>query len=390
MATVEDLDTGSLGTDGEGGDPHTEQTREPRRRRRRVLWAVVGASAIVVAGVAGWLRMTDGNTGQASADTGPVATAVVERGTVAATSNWDGTLDYGTPFTVSSSTAGVVTRLVHEGTTVAPGAELYRVNERPVTLLQGVVPMYRDLAPGASGVDVEQLETNLAQLGYGGFTADDAYNEATADAVRAWQTAIGAAPIGTVGRGDVVFVAEGRRVDTLHVDVGDQVGPGAPVLDITSTEKAVSFAVELDDRELVAVDTPVTVVLPDGDEIPGTVRATTVTQVPADEAGGGPESGAPETESVVQVDVRLDEQVSDDLVGAAVDVVVAIEERTDVLLVPVNALLALAEGGYGLEVVVDDGTTSVVPVTTGLFADGQVEVEGDSIAEGIVVGVAGR
>jgi hypothetical protein len=58
--------------------------------------------------------------------------------------------------------------------------------------------------------------------------------------------------------------------------------------------------------------------------------------------------------------------------------------------VPVSALLALSEGGYGLEVVDDDGTTSIVSVTTGLFADGKVQVEGDGITEGTVVGVAGR
>jgi hypothetical protein len=58
--------------------------------------------------------------------------------------------------------------------------------------------------------------------------------------------------------------------------------------------------------------------------------------------------------------------------------------------VPVSALLALAEGGYGLEVVRDDGTTKIVRVDTGLFADGKVEVRGAGIGEGTVVGVAGR
>jgi multidrug efflux system membrane fusion protein len=60
-----------------------------------------------------------------------------------------------------------------------------------------------------------------------------------------------------------------------------------------------------------------------------------------------------------------------------------------VLAVPVGALLALAEGGYGLEVV-RGGTSAVVAVDTGMFADGKVEVSGGGIAEGTVVGVAGR
>lgn len=364
------------------------ETRKPRRRRRVAMGLAIGA-ALLLAGVGVWLWTADGRSEQASADVGPVATAVVERGTISATSSWDGTLGYGEPLTVTSSTQGVVTRLLEQGQAVEAGTELYRVNEQPTTLLQGEVPMYRDLAPGAAGIDVQQLETNLVQLGYGDFTADDVYTSSTAEAVRAWQAARGTSQTGTVGRGDVVFVPEGRRVDNLHVAVGELVTPGLPILDLTANEKAVSLVVELGDRELVEVDTPVTVVLPEGDEVSGTVSRTTVTQVPS-ASGGEAEGAAAETESVVQVEVRLDEEVPDDLVGAAVEVFAAIDQRRDVLLVPVNALLALTEGGYGLEVVDDDGTTSIVPVTTGLFADGKVEVEGDGIGEGTVVGVAGR
>jgi len=50
-------------------------------------------------------------------------------------------------------------------------------------------------------------------------------------------------------------------------------------------------------------------------------------------------------------------------------------ERPNVLTVPVAALLALAEGGYGVQVV-DGATTRIVAVETGLFADGKVEVSG--------------
>jgi membrane fusion protein, multidrug efflux system len=64
-----------------------------------------------------------------------------------------------------------------------------------------------------------------------------------------------------------------------------------------------------------------------------------------------------------------------------------VTERKDVLTVPVGALLALAEGGYGLEVV-EGSTTRIVAVETGLFADGKVEVSGSGIADGTTVGVA--
>jgi membrane fusion protein, multidrug efflux system len=71
------------------------------------------------------------------------------------------------------------------------------------------------------------------------------------------------------------------------------------------------------------------------------------------------------------------------LEAAPVDVGFISATRADVLTVPVAALLALAEGGYGVEIV--EGNT--VTVKTGMFADGRVEVSGDAISEGMLVGV---
>jgi hypothetical protein len=74
--------------------------------------------------------------------------------------------------------------------------------------------------------------------------------------------------------------------------------------------------------------------------------------------------------------------------GAPVTVRYIRQERRDVLTVPVNALLALAEGGYGVEVVAD-GRPRIVAVKVGLFADGRVEVRGEGLTEGASVGVPG-
>ncbi|MGH9015205.1 MAG: efflux RND transporter periplasmic adaptor subunit [Acidimicrobiia bacterium] len=364
--------------------------KEPRRRRPRLIWVTLGAVLVAAAGSATWLWTKGASTESAPAATSPVATARVERGTISPTNSWDGTLDHGVPFTVTSSAEGTITRLVDQGQAVERGNELYRVNEQPVTLLYGRVPMYRDVRPGDSGVDVEQLETNLAELGYGGFTVDSEYTWSTAEAVRAWQGGIGAEQTGTVALGDVVFVPAAGQVDALRADVGDVVAPGTAILDITGTDQIVNLDVDVDDRNRFDVGTAVTVVLPGGAEVAGTVSTMGVVDVPSD-SGEGSEGGATDSESLAQVEITLGDQVADDLIGAPVEVIVAIgDERTDVLLVPVNALLALAEGGYGLEVVRDDGTTKVVAVDTGVFAGGKVEVEGDGITEGTIVGVAGR
>lgn len=383
---------------GPAEQPERQSTRvddddlpSPRRHRRRGRVVLVGVVVVALMASAGWFAWTNGwldsITGAAETATsgsGPAATAVVELGTLSATESWDGTLDYGMPFTVTSSGNGTVTRLTGQGAAVERGTELYRVNEQPVILLYGIVPMYRDLEPGASGADVEQLAANLAELGYEGFTVDDEYTESTAEAVQAWQQDLGIAQTGTVARGDVVFVPEGGQVDALRSDVGDVVAPGTPVLDITSTDQVVSLQAAVDDRDRFAVDAEVTILLPGGGEIAGTVRATAVVEAAAE----SPEEA--DTASILQVEVALAEPAPDEFVGASVEVIVAVDERADVLMVPVSALLALTEGGYGLEVVAEDDTTSIVPVDTGLFADGKVQVEGEDIGEGTVVGVAGR
>jgi multidrug efflux pump subunit AcrA (membrane-fusion protein) len=72
--------------------------------------------------------------------------------------------------------------------------------------------------------------------------------------------------------------------------------------------------------------------------------------------------------------------------GAPVDVDFVSQERKGVLAVPVAALLALPQGGYGVQVV-QGGATSVVAVRIGMFAAGRVEISGNGIAEGVTVGV---
>jgi hypothetical protein len=91
--------------------------------------------------------------------------------------------------------------------------------------------------------------------------------------------------------------------------------------------------------------------------------------------------------TVVEVTIAVDDaKAVSGLDQATVDVAFTASQREDVLTVPVAALLALAEGGYGVQVV-DGATTRVVAVETGMFASGRVEVSGDGIAEGTTVGM---
>ena len=68
-------------------------------------------------------------------------------------------------------------------------------------------------------------------------------------------------------------------------------------------------------------------------------------------------------------------------------VVVSTTVADDVLIVPVAALLAPAEGGYAVEIV-DGSSTHLVAVDVGAILDGRAEIDGD-VAEGDTVVVAG-
>ena len=79
--------------------------------------------------------------------------------------------------------------------------------------------------------------------------------------------------------------------------------------------------------------------------------------------------------------LRTDGPAGTSLDQAPVDVEVAHSKAEDVLAVPVTALLALAEGGYAVEVGEEAGTR-LVPVNVGSYADGYAEIEGEGIAAG--------
>lgn len=367
-----------------------EPDRHGRHRRLRLtlgigLLTVCSATAGLGAGY--WLFGRGEATATAGGAALPATTAEVTRTTLTATEAFSGTLEHGDARTVTSAGQGIVTRIAETGSAVERGSELYRLNERPVSALVGEIPMYRDLRLGATGQDVRQLEANLTELGYLEARPDREFGTDTAEAVRAWQEDLGVAETGEVAQSDIVFLPGAGRVDATRADVGERVPPGAAVLDVTGRDQVAVLEVEVADRDLLTVGTEVDVRLPDGGEVPGTVTGAEAGGSTVEQSGGAGEA-APE-ETVITVEVTLDEPADESLLGSPVEVEVAVEDREDVLAVPVNALLALDGGRYGLEVVADD-TTSVVPVTTGLFAGGEVEVTGKGIEDGTVVGVAGR
>lgn len=366
-------------------DPPAEEVAPPVRRRRRGRGRKVAVAALVLAvgGAAaayGYTRLDGTRDSGTRPSALPPSTAEVARQTLRETETATGELGYGPTTSLVNRLPGTLTTVPDTDHRVRRGESLYRVDDDPVTLMYGGMPAYRTLRDGTEGRDVEQLEENLGKLGYDGFTVDEEFTSGTAAAVREWQDDRGLDETGVVELGRVVFAPGAVRVDAVEAAEGSAASPGKPVLTYTGTDKAVTAELEASDRRMAEEGAAVEVTLPDDEEIKGKVDEVATVIEPA--SGQGEE---PTTKVEVVVEIA-DQKAAQPYALASVDVTFTADERKDVLVVPVAALVALRDGGFGVEVV-ENGRTRYVPVETGLFADGRVEVEGSGIAEGTVVGM---
>lgn len=123
------------------------------------------------------------------------AVSIGPAGQVQQGSDGDGKDEATSPRSVGTggSTEAVITQLpAGVGDTVAAGALVLEVSGRPVIALTGDLPAYRDLAPGASGPDVTQLQQALAAQGLlPGSQVDGVYGAATSEAVSRLYSSLG-------------------------------------------------------------------------------------------------------------------------------------------------------------------------------------------------------
>jgi peptidoglycan hydrolase-like protein with peptidoglycan-binding domain len=354
------------------------------RRRRRggrllVVLVVVLAAGGAVAAATGLGTGLRGNKAGAATDHKPPATAKVSRQTLVDTDTEGGELGYGDTSALTGKLSGTVTALPVPGSVVARGQVLYRVDDTAVVLLYGSLPAYRALSTGVTGADVRQFEQNLYAMGFRGFTVDEKYDDQTATAVKKWQKSLGLTQTGMVDLGRVVYTPDQLRVDTLKAAAGDAAQPGSAVFTYTGTARVVTVKLAVSQARLAKTGAAVGLKLPDGKVTTGKITKTQTVILPAE--GNTPAS----TKLAVTVAVD-DEKVLAGLDQATVDVAFTTSQRPNVLTVPVAALLALAEGGYGVQVV-DGDTTRIIAVQTGLFAGGRVEVTGEGLSEGQIVGM---
>jgi multidrug efflux system membrane fusion protein len=336
------------------------------------------AAVVLTAGAAATVVVAGLPDAQSEAQASvPPLTAAVKRETLIDTKDADGELGYGDTTERACRLSGTITWLAADESVVRRGKPLYRVDDDPVVLLYGTLPAYRTLSSGDTGRDVKQFEKNLWALGYRGFTVDRTYSSATASAVRDWQDDLGLEETGTVDPARVVFASGPVRVAGHSVSAGAAAQPGTAVLDTTGTGRVATVELDISDQRLARKGASVQVTLPDGTETRGRITDVDTVVTPAE--------GQQEATTSLSVTIGF-AKAPKGLDQAAVTVAFVASERKDVLTVPLAALLALAEGGYGLQVV-EAGTTRFVAVETGLFADGRVEVSGGGITAGTMVGL---
>jgi hypothetical protein len=268
------------------------------------------------------------------------------------------------------------------GEIVRRGQPLYAIDGQPVLLMYGATVATRAFASGMSaGPDVAELNANLDALGYAHALSGDAFTAATAAAIGRLQVAHGESQTDELLLGSVTFESGPIRVTSLMPTVAAGSGVVAgPVLSASWITRQVSIQLDAGLEGQVHVGDPVTITLPDNQTTPG--RISYVSSV-ASSGQNGP---------TIAVDaVPTDPAATGDLDQAPVNVAITTASASNVLVVPVDALLALARGGYAVEEIAD-GTHVLVAVTTGLFddADGTVQVSGNGLAVGQRVVVPGE
>jgi hypothetical protein len=270
----------------------------------------------------------------------------------------------------------VVTGIAPTGSVVEAGDVVYSADGEPVVAMDGTVPAWRSLSTAsADGVDVEQLERNLVELGYdpdGAVVVDRTFTEATEAAVEAWQEGLGLEPTGEVELGRAVFLPASATVTAHQVEVGEQVEQDGEVLTLATATRQVVVDVPDELQSVVLPGLQVEVSTGTGDVagVVGVLRAGT------DEDTG---------EVTVQAIVSPDGDLGGAVAGSEVRVEVPVVGASGVLTVPTEAVASRLDGSYAVQLVDEGGARSWVEVDV-LGTGGQrTAVRGPGIAEGATV-----
>jgi hypothetical protein len=367
-------DTDGVSAHGEG--------RQRRRGRRRA--AVIGGVVAVLAAAGGTVVLarpfgSPARPGGVVDNGAPTALEPVTQGPLSAQTQVSATLGYAGSYSLVNHMPGTYTSVPVGGQIYRQGQVLYQVDQTPVILLYGSVPLYRALSEGMTGTDVQQLNRDLVALGEATSSeldpGSDYFSSETGYALDKLQGSLGLTQTGSLQTDQAIFVPGAVRVTSVIAAVGGQAGPGGPVAQATSTVRQVTIALDATEQSEVKAGDKVMITLPDGQDTTGTVSSVGTVVTPA--APGG-------TSTVTVLVTPASSPSLGDLTQAPVEVSITTASVPDALAVPVDALLPTASGGYEVEEVSATGRHYLVPVTLGVSdqTNGQIQVSGPGLAAG--------
>ncbi len=358
----------------------------------------------------------------------PLGTATVHQADVIETQRYRGQLSFPSRGSAHLSGSGTVTSLPHRGQVLADGASVAGVDDRSIGVLFGAAPLYRTLGSanpaggqiavhsdqagllaaevalsqasrsrgrsslaGAArvaqaevsvdeartrllgaeqalramqapeqGPDVALVAANMTALGYYHGSADS-WTAALQDAVRQWQDHIGATPSGDINPDDVLVVSGAARVTGVQGALGD--APSAVTISLSSPSRLATFQLR--------------------NGVPAAfTHGRRVRLAAGGDATAGRVTSVNTSHGTAIVQVAFDPSSALAHIGSTVVTMsVTTADRLRVLTVPTQALLALASGGYALQL--PDGR--LLAVRTGIVQGGDIEVSGPGVYGGLRV-----
>lgn len=342
----------------------------------RWLKIVITTGAIIMA--AGAVFMLVGQRSTATADGGdsttttvPYETEEVQLRSLTDAKDFDGEVQFGEEWGLPIKLEGTVTARHPKGTVVKAGEPLIWVDNKPAFFAYGEMPLYRELfrverVPGEklellTGDDVTQLQEFLLSQGHNDkerLKVDGIFGNRTARAVKAWQKAHGFEETGRITARELVFAPEDLRIKS-EPRVGDAFGE----FTVSTSGQKLTVSTSRRDVRYLKEGARVEIIVDPDTTIGGVVVATA--EVVDQDMGGKklqatitPDTALPESATTVTVTGR----------GISVE---------DAVTVSVRALVALAEGGYAVEVDLGGGKTELRKIEIGEILDGFAQISGD-------------
>lgn len=175
--------------------------------KKRLQMLSFSLALVVLAAAIGWIAGTTiRSPAEAAARTAapppsPILVPVEQR-ILSATVVTRGAARYGSPLSLSISKSelkphiGTITTVPARNSEFAEGDVVLTISGRPVFILRGETPAFRDMSKSVTGQDVLQLEEALSRIGFEPGAIDGTFDEQTGAAVAAWYQSNGWEPFG--------------------------------------------------------------------------------------------------------------------------------------------------------------------------------------------------